>query len=126
MREKDFQTKVTRWLQHEGKTGAYELKLTKTGSLPFSALAPHQKQNLLNAKHSSIVFKIPDSGWTNPFDCFCLRNTNAFVVVQFWKLRVKHFYLIGIDEWVEEEFCSIRKSLTEERANIIGTRYELK
>ena len=126
MKEKDFNTRFNKWLQHNGKTGAYELKLTKDNSLPFNALAPHQLANLLNARHARVVFKIPDAGWTNPFDCFCLASTCAFVVVQFWKPRVKHFYLIDIDEWVEEEFCSVRKSLTEERANIIGTKYELK
>jgi hypothetical protein len=119
--EKDFQQRFNLWCMHNiDCSSAFELKITKGTSLPFAALAPHQKENLLAARHRKLIWKIPDLGATNPFDSFCLCESAAYVVVQFYFRGQKEFFLIDIDKWVDEEKTSERKSLTEDRARAIG------
>lgn len=123
--ERDFQTEFNRWLKIIfRRTAAFELKISRTGSLPFSSLAQHQSQALFHAKHGILPFKIPDVGFQNPFDMFILAEVPAFVVVAF-HVKSPHFYMIDIDIWLKEEQISDRKSLTEERAGEIGQKYDL-
>lgn len=118
MKEKDFQTTFNHWVKavHK-KTGAFELKQTKTDSLPFSAVAPHQEHALINVKKGTLVYKIPDVGYQNPFDCFSMTNEDAYVVVKY----PKFFVLIDIFDWLNEKERSTRKSLNSERAKEIAT-----
>lgn len=121
MQEKDFQTTFNHWIagrSHE--SAAFELKLTKEKSLPFSRLEEHQKRALYLAKHQEIIFKIPDAGYQNPFDSFLLKGVKAYVVVMFYERGQKEFFMIDIDDWINEEKTSKRKSLTPERAREIG------
>lgn len=118
--EKDFQILFNKWCKHLGLgTAAYELKLARTDSLPFDALAEHQKNALHNAKHGKVVFKIPDAGFTNPFDSFVLEGVPAYVVIMYLRHK-KEFMLIDIDVWLNEQQLSDRKSITYERAKEIG------
>lgn len=64
-------------------TYAFEAKICKDPSLPFSDVVDHQIANLYQAKHSIWNFKIPDAGWQNPFDGLQLRMVPAYVVI-FW------------------------------------------
>lgn len=128
MVESDFQTKFTTWAKYnlEAST-AFELKLSKKDSIPFSRLEEHQERNLLNAKHSQLCFKPPDLGYTNPCDMLCIKNGHGIVVVMFYTARgTKHFYTIDIDDWVKEAQTSKRRSLTETRAREIGVIHILK
>lgn len=146
MTEAQFQTKFNRWLRNHKDPGlkmnfttgefscgnmfltslALELKLTKTKSLPFSALKEHQRHALLTASNGRLIYKIPDdSVGQKPFDCFCITNASSWVVIMFYTRGCKTFYMIPIDVWVKEEKTSKRKSLTEERANEIGLRCKL-
>lgn len=124
--EKDFQTDFGRWLKVIYRnTGAFELKLSKTGTLPFSAVKPHQRDALFHAKRNVMAYKIPDDTYSQkPFDCFSFAGVPAFVVIMF-RGKQKHFYLIDIDRWIREQNTSGRKSITEERAAEIGYRYDL-
>lgn len=117
-REANFQTTFNHWLKavHK-KTGAFELKQTKSNALPFNAVVPHQVQALLQVKNGTLVFKIPDSGYQNPFDCFSMSNEDAFVVIKY----PDFFCLIDILDWCNEVERSDRKSLTSERAKEIAT-----
>lgn len=117
-REANFQTTFNHWLKavHK-KTGAFELKQTKGNALPFCAVVPHQVQALLQVKNGTLVFKIPDSGYQNPFDGFSLTRENAFVVIKY----PDFFCLIDILDWCNEVERSDRKSLTSERAKEIAT-----
>ena len=116
-KERDFQREFSQWLRSvHRQTGAFELKLSRTSSLPYSALAEHQEQALLNAKHGTLVYKIPDAGYQNPFDCVCLSGIPSFVVVRF---PSKKTYLIDIDDWARNRDRSKRKSLTEDEAEVI-------
>lgn len=127
--EKDFQTDFNTWLKYRFKqTGAYELKVTKGGSLPFKRLAPHQELALRKAKSSMVVYKIPDVGYDQkPFDCFALCGVPSFVVVMYQTLEQrKEFYMIDIDTWVKEKETSGKPSVSRERAGEIGTLCVLK
>jgi penicillin-binding protein-related factor A (putative recombinase) len=118
MKERDFQTTFNHYLKAVyKKTGAFELKQTKSQSIAFNSVVPHQVQALLHAKNSVLVYKIPDMGYQNPFDVFCLTNVDAFVVIKY----PDFFCLIDINDWVQEVKISTRKSLTADRAKEIAT-----
>lgn len=122
MTEAKFQTAFSRWATNNlMETTVCELKLTKGKSLPFSALAPHQKNALTRAVLGCVRHKISDSGFDQkPFDHFTICNSPAYVVVMFYKRGQKEFYMIPISKWETEETLSKRKSLTEDRAREIG------
>lgn len=127
MREADFQTKFTRWAKYNVHTPtAFELKLAKSRSLPYSAVQDHQIAALLAVKKDKLCYKIPDSGIAQkPFDMFVLRG-EAYVAVMFYERGQKEFFLIDVDEFISERDTSTRKSLTEQRAREIGSLCELK
>ena len=117
MKERSFQTTFSHWLKNvHRKTGAFELKVAKNESLPFSAVADHQLQALENVRYGTFVFKIIDAGYQNPFDCFCLTRQPAWIVIKYEKF----FCLITIDTFLLEKERSVRKSLTAVRAREIA------
>lgn len=112
-REAQFNTLFNKWLKNVyKKTGAFELKQTQTDSLPFSAVVDHQIQALMNAKHGILVYKIPDSGYQNPFDVFTLAGVPAYVVIKYPNIICG----IDIDMFSTEKALSQRRSLTSKRA----------
>lgn len=118
MKEKNFQTKFSHWLKNVYKrTGAFELKQTKTNSLPFNAVVEHQREALLAVRTSTLVYKIPDVGFQNPFDCVSLTQQPAYVVIKY----PKGVAIIPIGIFIMEEARSKRKSLTWERAKQLST-----
>jgi hypothetical protein len=124
--ESDFQLAFHRWASHHvSVSSVFELKISKTDSLPFSRLERHQKAALLSSKHDSLFYKISDADLMarKPFDCFIVRKVPAFVVIMFrcedW--GQKEFFLIDVDTWEKEEEGE-RRSLTEGRAREIGIR----
>lgn len=123
-REKDFQTEFGKWSKHRWPGSAvFELKLARGNSLPFSALEEHQRYALHAVKHARVYHKLPDTGYQNPFDCVVLETMPAYVVVQYLESATRRptfFYLIDIDVWEKEVGESARKSLTQERASVIG------
>jgi len=126
--EKDFQSEHNKWLKYNFKgSGAFELKITKGPSIAFKMLKEHQLHSLWAVKHGSLVFKIPDLGFQNPYDSFKMSGLPAFVVVLFYKGpgKKREFVMIDVDMWAREEKKSMRKSLTEERAREIGKSYTL-
>lgn len=115
--EASFNTEFNHWLKNVWKkTGAFELKYTKTDSLPFRSVQPHQLAALIAVRKQTFVFKIPDAGWQNPFDCFCLRKEPAYVVIKY----PEFFCLIHTSIFAWEKDHSKRKSLTSERARQIA------
>ena len=127
MREKDFQTKLTRWAKHNlTESCAIEAKITHTKRLPFNAVLPHQRQALLHANHGTLAYKIPDIGFgQKPFDMVVLANAKAYVAVMFYARGVKHFYLIPIDAWQKAAMTRAYRSITEPEVATIGQRHEL-
>ena len=116
---------MTRYLKNRWDSGsaAFELKITHTPSLPFDSVKPHQIAALRIAKHGTLVYKIPDTGYDQkPFDTFVLTRSEAYVAVMFYQRGCNHFYLIDVDDFLKEQARSKRKSLTEERAGAVGKR----
>lgn len=111
-KEANFNTYFNHWLKEVyKKTGAFELKQC-SGSLPFSAVAPHQLEALLQVHNGTLVYKIPDVGYQNPFDCLCMAGERAFIVIKYPSC----FVLIDPETWQLESKRSKRRSLTEARA----------
>lgn len=125
-RESEFSTKFSKWAYYEwpDKDNAYfELKVSRTTSLPFSAVSDKQNSNLGIRK---FVHKFSDyDRLGTPFDmvCFCGKG---YVVIQYYRLRNKEFFIIPIDIFLKEKEFSDRKSLTEDRARELSTSYFLK
>ena len=112
-REAKLQIRFKHWLQSVGwsQNAAFELKNSKTNTLPKGSLKEHQRQALWNAKHSMLYHKIADTSYTPlPFDSFILSSAHAYIVVQF-PLGV---VMIDIDDYGEP--------LHYERAIKIGKR----
>lgn len=119
MKEKNWQSIFNQWVRNVyKKTAAFELKLCKGKSMPFSAVQDHQIAALQAASDKGLVYKIPDAGYQNPFDCFSLFRVPAFVVIKY----EDSFELIPIENFIHErERSKLRKSLTYERAKAIST-----
>ncbi len=118
-READCQTYFNKWVKNVyKKTAVFELKQTQGDSIPFSDVVPHQIAALEQVRNGTFVFKIPDAGFQNPFDSFCMTKMPAYVVFFY----PKAFYLISINTFLLEKERSKRKSLTEKRASEISVK----
>jgi penicillin-binding protein-related factor A (putative recombinase) len=129
MTEADFQSIFTKWAKkHVHASTAYELKICKEKSLPYRNIEEHQTASLYMAKHQTLFHKISDMGvGYKPFDCFALSGAEAYIVIMFYKPGHRRYcYAIDIDEWIEYECQSKRKSITEAEAKAIGTTIDLK
>ena len=116
--EAKFNTVFNHWLKNVyKKTGAFELKQTKTDSLPFIAVVEHQREALIAVRHNTFVFKIPDLGLQNPFDIFCMTEMPAYVVIKY----PKGVAIIPVDVFLLEDKRSTRRSLTWLRAKELST-----
>jgi len=124
MKEATFQTQFNHWLARQNFpfSAVFELKITKSKSLPFTTVQPHQIRALVLAKHGRLIYKIPDIGLSQkPFDSFHLHQVKAFVVVLFYRSRqYNKFYLIDIDDFCNLKDSCGRKSLTEAMAEAHG------
>ena len=102
MKEKDFQTLFSR---ANTIPGVFELKLTKTKSLAYSKIEPHQIKSLLAANSDKgCAFKISDMSMEKkPFDSFRISNYPAYIVVLYYIPRKpKVIYYIPIKSFVAE------------------------
>lgn len=126
--EKDFQAKFNRFAKASlSGSAAFELKLTHTDSIPFSAVKDHQEAALLAAHTGKLFYKIPDeSSGHKPFDCFLLSAVPSFVVIMFYRRSESSFVMIPITVWLREKELSKKRSLTQERAFEIGQVFSLR
>ena len=127
MKERDFQTAFSK---RNTVVGVFELKFCKGTSLPFKSVAEHQERALSHAAcGDGLYHKITDSPFfkdpkgrmrftkPKPFDCFFLRDINAYVVIMFWVSRKKkNVYYINIDDFIIMRDEADRKSITEKMA----------
>jgi len=126
-REAKFGTKFALWAKYnwdaEKNPAYFEYKVSTTSSLPFSEVSEKQNNNLQIKKFYHKFSDFDRMG--TPFDAvmFCGKG---YIVIQYYKPRNKEFFIIPIDIFLLEKENSKRKSLTEERASEIGTRYTLK
>mgnify|MGYP001568264029 CR=1 FL=1 len=121
MLERKYSAIFSRYLKASNfPSAAFELKVARGNSLPFSAVKKHQEEALWHAKHGQLVWKIIDCGISqNCFDYFLLNKAEAYVAIKY--PGTKEPALIDIDVWLAEKKRPGRKSLTEERAKELST-----
>jgi hypothetical protein len=127
VKEKDVQSKFTKWVKENNYkfSAAWELKLCKKGeALAFSAFQPQQLPCLQKAKHDCVYRKISDADRSlKPYDASQICFAEAYVVACWYQEREgTNAYWIDIDDMLEEIKASPRKSLTEKRANEISCK----
>lgn len=90
-REAEVTPRILKWFSDNyPHSVALEIKATKTGSIPPSALLPHQLKSLLEVQSmTGLTHKISDIGRIRqPFDAFQLKNAHSFVVCAFLSHKV--------------------------------------
>lgn len=126
MTEAKFQTKFSRWWYEVWSgLGKFELKLVNLNRAKSMNYKAHLRKVQRIALHAEkLGYKIPDDGFAaKPCDFIGLDKTvKGFLVVQFWKRGVKHFYTIPYEN-IHEDIRMGFKSLNEERAQMLGTRF---
>lgn len=104
-REAQFTTRFKKWLHVHAlipSSGAYELKVTTTKRIPFTAVTEHQVDALMAVKTGKFIYKIPDAGWQNPFDVIMMSGQPAWVVLGFQEPRKKtQTYIIDIELFLQ-------------------------
>lgn len=125
MKEKSYYTDLNKFYVARARflqrSVVWEAKFTRTDSIPFSDLQPHQEEKMLEAERV-YGYKIADIGRIKkPFDGIAVYGAAAFVVVIFYKPNATAIYEIDIRTFIHEREHSKRKSLTHERARDIGT-----
>ncbi len=86
--------------EHFDACCAIEIKATDKGTIPCSALMPHQEAALRAAAKGGkgLCYKISDAAHIRlPFDAFMLKGVQAFVVAAFIKHGVA--LAIPVEEW---------------------------
>lgn len=124
MKEKDLQTLFAR-ANRPTRSEVYELKITKTGRLPFARLAAHQERSLSKIDSPIGAYhKLSDmSADRKPYDSHFLMNTPAYVAVCFYQPRKpKILYLIRIKDFLAFRDRHTMKSMTELDAVVICER----
>jgi hypothetical protein len=126
VKEKDFYSRITAYYEkHATNSIAWEAKITKSGRLPYVALAPHQEEKLLKAEtvHGE---KIPDVGLARKsFDGFTLYRATSLMILIFQSKSISEIYEVPIRIFVNEKYASKEKSLTKAKAASIGRRIYL-
>lgn len=123
MKEKDKTTQFLKWAKAKmPHTFAFEAKICKKPSLPFSAVKPHQERALKQVADNVFAFKISDAGFIeNPFDGIFMTGEKAYIVIFWYQYRGdKRFVMIDIDVWLEYKENCKRKSITYGEACRVG------
>lgn len=121
MTEKSYYAKITKYyLQNATNSMAVELKFTRTDTLSFRCLPPHQEASLLESERV-FGYKISDSGqMKKPFDIFILHKAASVFIAIYYKPKKTEIYEISIRHFIHEKYKSWNKSLTIERAKELG------
>ncbi|NKQ39523.1 MAG: hypothetical protein HF967_08695 [Methanosarcinales archaeon] len=109
------------------KTAVYELKITKTNTLPFSKFEPHQLPALNKAKYGTLTHKISDmSLGYKPFDFCVWSGCLAYVAIMFYKPRQsKCCYLLDIQTVYKLKEMPGKRSISLKDCVKLGTKIYL-
>lgn len=126
MTEKDYYAAFTKYYEKDalktGRSNVWDAKFTRTNSIAFSCLSPHQEEKMVRAERA-FGYKIPDAGQAQkPFDGFSVAYAKAFIPIIFYQPRKTVIYEILLGNFIHERETGKRKSLTKERAKEICTR----
>lgn len=111
--------------KHKLQSGPMEMKIDdkKDGYINFSDVTDDQINCLMACTtDKGYIWKIPDFGGKNPFDCFFYRNSPAYIIFAYPKTKKKktnNWYMFTLTTYLHEKKTSTRKSLTEQRASEI-------
>ena len=125
-RESLFTTKFNKWLRHNWRTtGPIEVKVSETGRINVHQFPDHQKAALLSATDpsKSVIWKIPDAGWSNLFDIVVYSGCQSFVCLVFNVKTSKKFYIIDAKiffDFFQGKVVSILETEAEELALQVG------
>jgi hypothetical protein len=99
-KESQFQQKFGQWVEKNGRTCAYELKISHGNTVTWSKFQDAQLPSLWKVYTGTKNFKLSDASFgTKPFDGFCLKNEAAYVGIMFnIPANQKEFYLIHIKD----------------------------
>jgi len=101
------------------RTTWYEVKQTRSDSLPFAAVKEHQIDWLMASKHGNTNYKIPDdSRGVKPVDGIFTKESDAVIVIKY----PEYFVVIDVEAFIKERDVSDRESLTFERARAIALK----
>lgn len=122
--EASHHTKVEAWVRHHLKEQPrinlkVELKHTRgASSLPYTALEPHQLDDLLSFAHGfPFVHKFDDVGYREkPCDIIGVAGGLSLLAISYPDAII----LISIFVWMQEEKDSKRRSLPRERARALA------
>ncbi len=112
-REASFGILLRHWLKAnpEFETSAFELKQTTEDYISFDCFEPGQVDWLQTIKSNKGVLVRTRGGGGEP-DYIWMKEDYAYIVIRFPKC----FTIIDIDDFLNEQKISERKSLTSERA----------
>lgn len=102
------------------KSCTFDLKFTRTRSLPFSCLLPHQEEFMLRAERV-LAWKERDVGlFKKPPDYIVLYRAVSFIIAIYYSPGATRTFEIPVRAFIREKHTSGRKSLTLKRASEIG------
>lgn len=134
MTEADFQTEFGRWVRSDAARDwigsgscAFELKLARGLTLPFSRVEAHQLEALRRAKGTAgkvgLFHKISDmAAGFKPLDCVYVAHAGAWLVVRYLgDERARLMYLVDVEAYSElVEGKGGRGSMGRDEARRIG------
>ena len=140
LKESECLTQFRKWIEQNtseidriGRSAAFEAKVMRGSSIPFTALAEHQLIALKTVRNSFLHYKIKDSpifkGMSSrftdrkPFDAFNLHGNAWVVVFRYLKgqsIAKREAVMVGIDEWILLNDTCGRKSATWEMLTKVG------
>ena len=124
MKEVNSQQFFRQWIKKNPpkETQTFEYKICKAKSLPFSRVEEHQEFYLTQSKDKGFYYKLSDlSAGIKPFDAVWIKAEKAFIIIHFYKIRVKNvMYMIEIEDWLLYKNESKKQSITEEECEEIA------
>lgn len=125
--EKDMQTLFGKWVKKNKhlypRSVAWELKICKGKSLPYSRIEEHQEYYLIETSTVGTFNKLSDATpGLKHYDCYLIKG-DAYIVIMFYEPRKEKIaYAIDISTWTCYKEKSSRKSITEEECAKIATK----
>ncbi len=125
-REAEFSSKFKKWAYYmwpDNQPAYFELKVSRSNSLPFNEVSEKQIDNLGVRKFTHKFSDFDRLG--TPFDMVCFTG-KGYVVIQYYKPGNKEFFIIPVTTFLKEREISPRKSLTESKARELSGSFFLK
>ncbi len=125
MKEKDLQTifnrQIPTFIHKFPSSGTINIEsklidISKSKSIPFAEVVPHQVRALRQSRDHYLAYKIPDdSSCTKPFDLTIWRDCWTYICLFWYEARkLKEAHLIPLSSFILMKSTVTRKSITYE------------